>query len=317
MSDLITRAAWRHPVAEVAASQDELVTAAQLRAAGVPSSTIAGRLRQPGGWCRVLPGVVLVSGGRPDADQRDRAAVLYGGQGSVLGGLAALRRHGVLPAAASAPVEVLVAHSRHVPSHGFAVVTRTRRMPDPVAVGGIPAAPAGRALADVIRAGAPDGRDDQRHARLLRQCLARGLADLGDLDDELSNGPRQGSAALRRVISRCRDDEPATVRDLLVQVVDRAGISDALWQPVVVGPGGEPIGSPLVWIEAAGVAVEVAQGDPHSVARQQRLVRAGATVFPVAVALLRSDPDGQAVELRRTVENARQSLRCRARALAR
>ena len=52
---------------------------------------VSHRARQGGRWQRLLPGVYAAVTGAVTADQRDMAALLYGGQGCVITGRAALR----------------------------------------------------------------------------------------------------------------------------------------------------------------------------------------------------------------------------------
>ena len=64
-------------------------------ACGMTESTLQHRLRVGGPWQRLLPGVFLTVTGVPTSDQRDVAALLYAGPGSLLTGTAALRLWGV------------------------------------------------------------------------------------------------------------------------------------------------------------------------------------------------------------------------------
>ena len=85
----------RDTVRTIAAAQDGLITAGQLRTVGVPSATVSHRTRAGGMWTRVLPGVHLVAGGSPDRLQREQAAILYAGEGALLTGHTALRHLGM------------------------------------------------------------------------------------------------------------------------------------------------------------------------------------------------------------------------------
>jgi hypothetical protein len=91
--------------------QCELVSRRQALACGVSAAQLRSRLRPDGPWKVVLPGIYLARNGLLTVGQRERAATLYAGDGSVISGRAALARQGVrLPH--SDLVDVLVPHDR-------------------------------------------------------------------------------------------------------------------------------------------------------------------------------------------------------------
>ncbi|TQF05505.1 hypothetical protein E6W39_28845 [Kitasatospora acidiphila] len=127
------------------ADQQHILTRAQLIEHGVPSGTIAHRLRPGGPWQRVLPRVICLQSGRLTPHQRLRAALSYAAPkgerpkpGSVLlTGLAVLADAGLPSAGHPADVEVvdvLIPSSRRVASRDFVRVHRA-----PSRVGGMPA----------------------------------------------------------------------------------------------------------------------------------------------------------------------------------
>ena len=80
--------------------------------------------------------------------QREVAAMLYAGDGSMITGVASLWRHGIHRPVPET-VDVLVPALRKVQSVGFARLWRTNRLPArPWMIGGIRFAPAPRAVAD-------------------------------------------------------------------------------------------------------------------------------------------------------------------------
>jgi hypothetical protein len=105
-------------LAERLRRQYEAITRQQVLAAGVSRQMLRHRIRAGGPWRRLLPGVYLAVTGAPAADQREMAALLYAGQGSVITGAAALRRQGVR-APAGEVIDVLIPADRKRNSAGF------------------------------------------------------------------------------------------------------------------------------------------------------------------------------------------------------
>ena len=311
-----SRAAWRDKLAELAAAQDDLVTSAQLRDIGVPSSTSSGRSRRGGYWTRVLPGVYLVSGGRPDRRQRERAALLYSAPHGMLSGPTALRHLGVRSGRlqevsddhrAPEPVHLLMPHSHHLLAAGFLEITRTRRWPDEQRVNGLTLPSTARAIADTARR----ARTVREVTALVDECLRRGLTALEELMSELRDGPRQGSAHLRAALHARRQSAEHGVHGLVSAVIDGAGLSEPLWEARLIGPEGEPVGAPLVWVDSIGLAIDLAGPDSAAVARQQRYAAHGISIFPVSTQLLLADPSGQVRMLAQAAHQASQRPRPR------
>ncbi|MGW3045184.1 hypothetical protein ACWC9T_35250 [Kitasatospora sp. NPDC001159] len=73
----MTRANPLDPVVLLGADQQHIATRAQLRQLGVPSGTIAHRLRPGGPWQQVLPRVICLHSGRLTVHQKLRAALAY------------------------------------------------------------------------------------------------------------------------------------------------------------------------------------------------------------------------------------------------
>ena len=91
--------------------QYQVITRSQILATGMTESALVHRLRAGGPWQRLLPGVFLAVTGAPASDQRDLAALLYAGPGSLLTGTAALRLWGVR-APYSSLIDVLIPDSK-------------------------------------------------------------------------------------------------------------------------------------------------------------------------------------------------------------
>ena len=95
----------------LAASQYGVITRAEASLCGLTPRMLERRIRPGGPWQRLLPGVYLTSTGEPSRDQLLMAALRYAGDGSIVTGLAALRRYEVrVPV--TPLVDVLVPHTR-------------------------------------------------------------------------------------------------------------------------------------------------------------------------------------------------------------
>lgn len=118
---------------------------------GLTPRAIDYRLRRGGPWRAMLPGVYLTMTGTPTQEQREIAALLYAGSGSVITGAVAVRRHRLTCAGLNL-IDVLIPADEQRASTGFVRIQRTTRMPDKVhKTGGIRFAPAHRAVADAAR----------------------------------------------------------------------------------------------------------------------------------------------------------------------
>lgn len=74
-------------------SQRQVVSRDQALRGGMSPHAVAHRLRPGGPWRTLLPGVYQTATGTPTQAQREIAALLYAGPGSVITGSAALRHH--------------------------------------------------------------------------------------------------------------------------------------------------------------------------------------------------------------------------------
>jgi hypothetical protein len=133
------------------AKQHGVLTRAQALGFGLSPAVLRHRLREGGPWQILLPGIYLASTGSATVGQREMAALLYAGPGSVMTGPAALGRHAI-----GAPVghfvDVLVPAQRRRRDIGFVRLHRTTRMPAGVcSSGAVRYAPPARAVADAAR----------------------------------------------------------------------------------------------------------------------------------------------------------------------
>ena len=114
-------------------------------------ATIDNKIAPGGAWQVLLPGVYLTTTGTITLEHREIAALLYAGEGSVITGEYAVRRH-ELTASAGEVVDVLVELVVRRQSRGLIRLHRSQRMPTTWKEDGlIRFAEAPRAVADTAR----------------------------------------------------------------------------------------------------------------------------------------------------------------------
>src|SRR5215813_282747 len=183
-------------LSELIKHQNLVITRRQAVGCGMKPDTVYRRAKAGGPWQQILPGVYLTVTGTPTRDQRDTAAVLYGGPGATLTGAAALRWYGVR--AGSDSVDLLVPANRAPRSTGFVVIHRTTKLPQWVCSSGpVRYALAARAVADAAR----DMHDLREVRAVVAGAVQRGHCTIAQLEVELTDGPRNGSALLRTVLA--------------------------------------------------------------------------------------------------------------------
>jgi hypothetical protein len=182
-------------------AQDDVISRRQAFSCGMTRSTLAHRIRPGGPWQRLLPGVYLAQTGAPNVAQKEMAALLHGGAGSVLTGPAALRGLGITEAEPDR-FDILVPNARRPQSMAFVTIHRTTRMPEHVVSEGrrryaLPP----RALVDTAR-----GMTSLTEVRaLIAGAVQRGDCPLPELVRELPEGRMPNSALLRQALAEIAD----------------------------------------------------------------------------------------------------------------
>lgn len=283
----------RAALTAILARQYQVISRSQVLASGMPERALEYRLRAGGPWQRLLPGVFLAVTGTPTSDQRDTAALLYAGPGSLLTGTAALRLWGVR-APYTSTIDVLIPAFRQRKSAGFVRIHATTRMPgEVVAVGPRRLAPLARAVGDTARSLSrlADVRALVATVVQQRKCTPAALAA------ELEAGPVQGSALLRiavgDVYAGTRSNPEADLQDLL----RRAKLPMPEFNPQLYA-GEEFIGSPDGWWQEAGLAFEVDSSEYHlspedherTLARDARMRAHGINVLHFTPRQIRTQP---------------------------
>jgi hypothetical protein len=240
-------------------AQENVITRRQALRCGLTRGALAHRTRPDGPWQRLLEGIYLAQTGAPSVPQKEMAALLHGGPGSVLTGPAALFGLGIT-AAEPRLFDVLVPASRRPRSVGFVVIHRSARMPEGVIrEGGRQYALPPRALADAARG--LTGLGEVR--ALIAGAVQRRACNLTALAYELREGQVRDSAALRRVLAEVADGvrsgSEAEFRDL----IKRAGLPTPMFNARLYAADGRFIAVPDAWWRDAGVAGEVDSREWH------------------------------------------------------
>ncbi|MFB6891167.1 hypothetical protein ACFCX4_17895 [Kitasatospora sp. NPDC056327] len=296
------------PLLLLGADQQHIVTRAQLRGLGVPSGTIAHRLRTGGPWQRVLPRVICLQTGRLTAHQRLRAAVAYaepkGRPGPPVGevlltGTAVLADAGLPSAGHPADlteVDVLVPARRRVADREFVRVHRASgAMPGGFERDdGLWSTSVARALADL----APRESGRRRFRALCAEAVQRRHCELGELLDQLLARPDARelprlAGVVEELTAGVRSVAEGEARD----AVRGAGLPEPLWNPVLFLDGRFLAVPDAYWPQAC-TALEIDSRAWHlrpadherSLTRANRLTAAGLPVVRTTPVQLRRDP---------------------------
>jgi hypothetical protein len=239
--------------------QDNVISRQQALACGMTRSALAHRLRPDGPWQRVLPGIYLAQTGTPNAAQREMAALLHAGPGSVLTGQASLYGLGLITTEPRR-LDVLVPASRRPGSVAFVEVHRTARMPQRVIREGrrwyaLPP----RALADAARE-----ITQLREVRaLIAGAVQRGDCPLQALARELREGNRQDSGLLRQVLAEVADGVRSVAEAEFRNLIKRARLPLPMFNVRLLTADRTFIATPDAWWPDAGVAAEVDSREWH------------------------------------------------------
>ncbi|WP_405013152.1 hypothetical protein [Kitasatospora sp. NBC_01539] len=311
---------------ELARRQQNVVTAGQLRARGVPSRVVTEHCRRGGPWQRMLPRVYLLQGGDPTPEQRMWAALLYaaqngreegGREGAVITGAAALALYGFasvprLPAVTG--VDVLVPRQRRLKDAGAVRIRRTGRELEARSVHGLACAPVARAVADAVREWTDAGAFESGAVRpallraMLREAVSRtdGGCGLRELVGELGEAGLLGEPRVRAAVDELLAAERESVLARIGDLVDEWLLPVPLAGPELRMPGGTYVAVPDLYWPGAAVAVAVdsdlrcvSEGEESWVrAEQHRMEFLGVRVVYVSGARVAAEPDAVGSELR-------------------
>jgi hypothetical protein len=244
---------------ELLNQQFSVVSRGQLLNLGMKDNAMQWRIRAGGPWQALLPGVYLGLTGAPNLLQKEVAALLYAGQGSLITGPVALMHYGLRSTVILETVDVLVPSGRQRHSTGFVRLHRTHRMPSRIVVSGpVRFVVVERAVADTARL-LTDVRDVRA---VVADAVQRRRCTVLELATELSEGPIRGSAVFRSVLAEVADGIRSTAEGDLRDLIKAARLptplfNASLYQDDVF------IASPDAWWPEAGVSAEADSREWH------------------------------------------------------
>jgi very-short-patch-repair endonuclease len=291
----------RAAVAALLAKQHGVITRSQLTNRAMSDAALRHRIRTGGPWRVLLPGVYLSCTGTPTLAQREIAALLYAGPGSVITGPAGLVFHRIR-APETGLIDVLVPAARRRRDAGFVRLHRTSMMPTMVfPVGPVRYVPPARAVADTVR-----GLTDLPDVRaVVADAVQRRKVQVWHLAEELAHGQAQGTARLRLVLAEVADGIRSAAEGDLRALIKRERLPDPLYNPRLFA-GQTFIAVPDAWWPDACVAVEVDSREWHlsprdwerTLARDARISAYGIVVLRISPRRLRTEPSKVAAEIR-------------------
>ncbi|GAA2440346.1 hypothetical protein [Streptomyces macrosporus] len=320
-------------------AERRVVTARTLREHGVPAATADERCRPGGPWQMPLPGVYLLHPGPPTSEERLRAVLLYAsrerfpvqtgaacaasaaaddGPEAMITGPAALALYGFSaapPLLSLEHIDVLVPRTRRLRSIGCARVVRTRSLPRPREVTGLPVAPVERALADTVgRLGRPD--DAVAVRLLLTEAVREGHCEPPAVVRELSRARLLNRPHVVDAVDAVLAESRAVAESLLYGLVRSHGLPEPCWNVDLRLPGGSHLGGVDAYWPEQAVAVELDTRAIHGafggdgavwsryVRKRETLERLGISVLHITPAKLRDHPEQQAAVVRTTLLTA-------------
>jgi hypothetical protein len=289
-----------------------VITRQQALAVGLTRHALGYRLRVGGPWRSLLPGIYVAATGTPTTLQRQMAALLHAGDGSLITGQAALRHHHIWGPDAEV-VDVLVPASRRRSDAEFVRLHRTIRMPERSwQVGPLRLALPARAVADAVR-----GLTSLRDVRaVVADAVQQGRCGIRQLHAELIAGPNLGSALFREALTDVADGIRSTAEADLKDLLTKSRLPMPLFNPSLYD-GGTFIAKPDAWWPEFGVAVEVDSKQWHlSPEDHENTLARGRRMGVYQIIVLRFTPKQLRTQSAEVIKEIRDALE-RARASAR
>jgi hypothetical protein len=291
-----------------------VITRQQALAVGLTRHALGYRLRVGGPWRSLLPGIYVAATGTPTTLQRQMAALLHAGDGSLITGQAALRHHHIWGPDAEV-VDVLVPASRRRSDAEFVRLHRTIRMPERSwQVGPLRLALPARSVADTVR-----GLTRLRDVRaVVADAIQQGRCEIRQLHAELLAGPNLGSALFREALTDVADGIRSTAEADLKDLLTKSRLPMPLFNPSLYD-GDTFIARPDAWWPEFGVAVEVDSKQWHlspedherTLTRGRRMGVYQIIVLRFTPKQLRTQPAEVIKEIRDALERASASARAR------
>jgi hypothetical protein len=279
----------------LAGRQDGLITREQALACGMSAESIRHAIGPGRRWQRLANGVYATFTGPLSLRHRIRAALLYAGPAAMVTGGQGCRAHGLRYVPEQAPLMVLVPWATRPAGLPFAQLRRTRTLPVPRFVAGLPVAPPERSILDACVG--------VRSIRAVRALLCEGV-QIGAttperLSAEFAGSPGIGADLARRALDDvgvgCRSAPECELRDV---IRTSSLLSEPAWNLPIDTRGGSPLIPDASWREAR-VVVEVDSAEWHRLGdrveqteqRRARYAALGWVVLSVSPRRLREEPD--------------------------
>ena len=198
---------------ELLEKQFAVVSREQLLGLGMNDHAVQYRIRAGGPWQGLLPGVYFGATGEPNLIQKEMAALLYAGPGSVITGPTALLHYSIRNDSDQNMIDVLIPAARQRHDTGFVRMHRTTRLPERFAsMGPLRFAPVPRAVADTARqlTGLRDVRDVRAVRAVVADAVQQRRCTVSQLATELGYGPVRRSAVFRSVLAEVADGVRST-----------------------------------------------------------------------------------------------------------
>jgi hypothetical protein len=242
----------------ILSAQHQVITRRQAIECGTPESTVDSWILPGARWQKMLPGVYSAITGKPSAEQRQVAALLYAGSVSVITGPVAIRLHRLRSPGPDA-IDVLIPWELKRQSTGFVRVHRTRRMPGFYSTGAIRFARVGRAVADAARGYA--SLDEVR--AVVAEAVQRRACSIAEIGLELEEGPARGTTYLRAALAEVRAGARSAAEAKFLTRVERSDLPMPQFNVLLVAADGTLIAEVDAWWADAGVAAEIDSREYH------------------------------------------------------
>jgi hypothetical protein len=281
-----------------------VITRQQALAVGLTRHALGYRLRVGGPWRSLLPGIYVAATGTPTTLQRQMAALLHAGDGSLITGQAALRHHHIWGPDAEV-VDVLVPASRRRSDAEFVRLHRTIRMPERSwQVGPLRLALPARSVADTLR-----GLTSLRDVRaVVADAIQQGRCEIRQLHAELLAGPNLGSALFREALTDVAVGIRSTAEADLKDLLTKSRLPMPLFNPSLYD-GDTFIARPDAWWPEFGVAVEVDSKQWHlSPEDHERTLTRGRRMGVYQIIVLRFTPKQLRTQPAEVIKEIRDAL---------
>jgi len=283
----------------------DVLTADELRRAGLSRSARAYRTRPGGPWQRPLPGVYVSQTGELTAWQRLEAALSYGGPRAQIGGPTAAALHGVRTVPQSALVHLLLPHDVRRASTSFVRVRRSTRAPTPVFIQHLPVAPVARSVVDTCL----QLRRLSEVRAVVAEPVQRRATTVTELARELERAPSAGSALMRAVLAEVADGAMSAAEAEFRSLLATSNLPRPVLNAVLVDTAGRFLACVDGWWEDAGVGLELDSREWHllpehwerTMRRHELLARHGVLVLHVSPSRVRNEPNALLSSLRATL----------------